>query len=290
MGLHMPAPDNRNRSDDPRRAANGMAGIDEAAAELQHWLMRRFSYLVILISAFASFGSRDLSAQDNGLPPGLARLVAPRPKLTAEEAVARAKGIILPKVQMKNVPAADVIMAIREKVMELTEGKPGVEIELTSGVAFAKPQALLNMDLKDVSLHAALEEIAKQANLVLTFESGAAGFWTQQEIADKKVILTEAQAALLKRADAIVLPKFDVQELALPEVIKLLNAQAKAADPQKRGVPIELSPTAAKAETKLTLALEGKTVSETLSYILNLANLRQKVTETKITLTSLGEK
>lgn len=265
-----------------------MAGIDEAAAELQHWPMRRFSYLVLLISAFASFGSRELSAQNNGLP-GLAGLVAPRPKLTAEEAVARAKGIILPKVQMKNVPAADVIMAIREKVMELTEGKPGVEIELTSGVAFAKPQTLLNLDLKDVSLHAALEEIAKQANLVLTFESGTAGFWTQKEIADKKVILTEAQAALLKRADAIVLPKFDVQDLALPEVIKLLNEQAKAADPQKRGVPIELSLATAVVKTRLTFTLEGKPVSEVLSYILNMANLRRTLTDTKIILKALWE-
>lgn len=270
-------------------ASQWLSGIDGAATGLQHCRMRRFSYLLILVSPLASFVCPQLSAQDRGLPPGVAALVAPRPKLTAEEAIAQAKGIILPVVWAKDAPAMDVIVEVRAKVIDLTKDKPGLDIQLTSGVAFAKPQALLNLQLKDVTLHTALEEIAKQANLVLTFEGGAAALWTKEEMADKKVVLTEAQKALLKRADTIVLPKFEVQDLALPEVIKLLNAQAKAADGQKRGVPIELSPAATAAKTKMTLTLEGKSVSEVLSYILDMANLRRKVTDSKVILAALGE-
>jgi hypothetical protein len=263
--------------------------VDEQYAKFQEDKMRRHPLALLLVAIVVNHVAGFALFAEESPGKGPAFLFQPAPKITTEEAVARSKRIMFPELRTGKISASEAIFQIRAKAMDISRGKPDVEITMTAGVAFPPEKTEIELEMKNASLHAVLEEVAKQARLVLSFDDGSAAFWTKEEIADKKAVLTEAQKAQLKRAEEIVIPNFEVKDLMLPEVIKLLNAQAKASDPEKRGVLIELSHAAAAAKTKLTISLEGKSVSDALNLIINLANLRRKMVDSKVVLAALGE-
>jgi len=95
---------------------------------------------------------------------------------------------------------------------------------------------------------------------------------------------------LTKRADGIILPKVDYREASVPEIVEHLNRASKDLDPDKVGVPIELSAAAKASNTKITLSLKNVPLTEVIKYITNLARLKYRITSSKVMIVSLDEK
>ncbi len=88
----------------------------------------------------------------------------------------------------------------------------------------------------------------------------------------------EAKAATLK------LRAIELRDATLAEAVDLLNAQAIAADPAKKGVPIFLAPNAG-GEARISLSLSDIPLAEALKYITQLSNTHALYKGDQITIT-----
>ena len=95
---------------------------------------------------------------------------------------------------------------------------------------------------------------------------------------------------ITRRADSIIFPKIDYREASVPEIIEHLNRASKDLDPNKIGVPIELSAAANASKTKITLSLKNVPLIEVVKYITNLARLEYTITSSKVLIVPLDEK
>jgi hypothetical protein len=95
---------------------------------------------------------------------------------------------------------------------------------------------------------------------------------------------------LTKRADGIIFPKIDYREASVPEIVEHLNRASKDLDPDKVGVPIELSAAAKANKTKITISLSKVPLTEVIKYITNLASLKYRITSSKVMIATFDEK
>jgi hypothetical protein len=95
-----------------------------------------------------------------------------------------------------------------------------------------------------------------------------------------------------KRTEKITFPRIEFRESKVSEIAALLSAKTKELDAEKIGVQLELTPAALAAakNTSVTLTLKNIPLIEVVKYVTNLANLKYKVTTSKIILMALDEK
>jgi general secretion pathway protein D len=95
-----------------------------------------------------------------------------------------------------------------------------------------------------------------------------------------------------KRAENIKFPRVEFRESKAPEIVAFLNAKTKDLDAEKIGVQLQLTPAALAAakDIKISITLNNIPLIEIVKYVTNLANLKYKVTTSKIMLMALDEK
>ena len=98
-----------------------------------------------------------------------------------------------------------------------------------------------------------------------------------------------AGGAIMQRAAKIVLPAVQFKESTLSDVFVQLQDKAKAADPRKRGITLELSAAAKELPVRITLTLRNVPLSKVLVYVANLAELECKPEREGLVFSVIGE-
>ena len=79
------------------------------------------------------------------------------------------------------------------------------------------------------------------------------------------------QPTVKERASKMILPKLEVNEVSLDEVLDFIRLKSKDVDPDHQGVNIIVKP-GGDASAKISLSLKMVPVSEALRYVAELSN------------------
>jgi hypothetical protein len=97
--------------------------------------------------------------------------------------------------------------------------------------------------------------------------------------------------AVKARLAAISIPVLELKEASVEDAVTIVTDAAKAADAKGVGVEVTLSKEARNKvkDTRLTLTLRNVPVKEVILYLVNLAGLKHRVTETGVELMDTNE-
>jgi hypothetical protein len=196
----------------------------------------------------------------------------------------KAERIVIPVFEFKEATLDEALEFLRKKAVESDPEKTGVKIVLKPGTT---SDARLTISLRDVPVIEALRYITGLANLeyLATADAlvvqpmgggGAAAAPTPQAAAASAPGDSGSESTALKKAEKIIIPKIELREATVAEIVNFLRAKAAGIDPDGKGVNILVKgeiPNSA----RITLSLTNIPLIEALSYTADLAGLRLKI-------------
>ena len=117
-------------------------------------------------------------------------------------------------------------------------------------------------------------------------EADGAGNDGDKMLSAESVDLTPSKRALVKKAKSIVIPNLQVREANIRNTMAFLRQEAKASDPDGKGVNIVvmLPPGDDSAQPVLTLDIQNVSLIDTLRYSCEAARLHMRIDDNAIVL------
>ena len=199
----------------------------------------------------------------------------------------KAKGIILPKVELRDAPIRDAVSFLATKSRELDPDGKGVNI------AVQLPETdttTITLSLENVPLSEAMEYLAELAGLRLEIGAfgyrllGAGKIGGMREPADGS-----PEAALLNRARGIVIPLVEFKEATIEEGAEFLRRKSAELDLEKKPVNIVVRHSKISADARITMSLRTIPLAEALKYLAELGGLQLEVGPSAFVLRPPGE-
>lgn len=234
--------------------------------------------------------------EDEKPAPAKRLLFSVQARLLEDESAVRARleKIIIPEIELRDVPLSDALAFLRKEARDFDPEKKGVN--LVHLPAEGAPEPLITVSFKEIPLTEALKYLAALSGL-------------EVEIGDPAVVLrapapktvpspdTKVETAkesmsvkpLGKSADlaaAITLPKVVLEEAPLPTVLQFLQAKSLELDPDKKGLNFILNAPGDPAPdtVRISLSLREVPLSEALRYVAELANLELRYDDDAVVL------
>ena len=196
---------------------------------------------------------------------------------------------VLPHVSFQNTPFIDAMNQLSAAARAADSNQLDYHIRLTPVAAKLMQHRTLTLDLRKAPLGQVLQTIFRTmqppAPVVLRSEPWEATIAGMDEPDPIEI----AGGPIMQRAAKITLPAVEFKESPLSEVFARLHDQSKAADPQKRGIALELSPGARELPIRITVTLRHAPLSKALVYVANLAELECKPQGDTLVFSALGE-
>jgi hypothetical protein len=198
--------------------------------------------------------------------------------------------LVIPSVTLKNATLPQAIQELNAKAKAADPRKLGFPMRVTPAAAIAAQNGRITLEMKNATLGNLLLAVVKgltpPAPLVYRADN------TQATISrtGEPDPLFVAGGVLMQRAARIILPEVSFKDTKLIDAFAAINEQAKALDPQKTGIPIELSAGAKALQLRITLSLRSVRLSEALIFMANLAKLSCGVRDGKLVFFVPGEK
>ena len=196
---------------------------------------------------------------------------------------------VIPHVSFQNTPFIDAMNQLSAATRDADPHKLDYQIRLTPAATKLMQNRTLTLDLRKAPLGQILQTIFRTmqppAPVVLRGEPWEATIASEDEPDPIEI----AGGPIMQRAAKIILPSVQFKESPLSEVFARLQDQSKAADPQKRGIALELSPGARELPVRITLTLRNVPLSKALVYVANLAELECKAQRDTLLFSTIGE-
>ncbi len=241
--------------------------------------------LLEAVKNVAQLSGVSFAAEPDALVLGTAAEANPAP---AESAVlAKARKIILPKVELREATLAEAVDFLRQKAREFDEEKEGVNLILRLGSPAGSPpsnlppeNARITMTLTNLPLIEAVHYVAGLANLQFVAEGNAlvlvpsnmAKPAPEKMKGPAHVLVPPAGSAAYDKALKIIFPKIELRAATVAEAVDLLRQKAREFDEEKQGVKLILKP-GPDANARLSLSLTNIPLSEAVRYVADLAGL-----------------
>ena len=188
---------------------------------------------------------------------------APDPTSPAE----RARQIKVPVVSFEQTSLADVVRFLAKRSRELDPQGTGVNLVLVPPPADAKP-ALVNLELRSISLLAATDYAARSVGWRLTPEASALVLQPGAEASVPATAPAAGQASpTADRARAIVIPHLEFDGAPVPQVLAFLAKRSIELDPEGIGVNFVLLLAPGTKPPAVTLNLDNIPLFEAARYM-----------------------
>lgn len=192
------------------------------------------------------------------------------------------QSIKFPTLNFPNAAVSDIIDYLRTKSRELDTQTPDPAQRGVNILHRADPSAgnvTINLSLKDVTLGAALQHVAKLAGLEMKITPyavilGAASSASVKSAASRQTVANPAGEAL---GGKIILPSVQFREILLKDAIAFIRHASSQHDPGKKGVNISIKGDG--GTSKITLDLKDVPVFEALRYCAELAGHQLSIVE-----------
>jgi hypothetical protein len=205
---------------------------------------------------------------------------------------AATKSLFVAKVQLMGTAAAAAVIAVtatitaletpRQSVEPASPGKRTEVMERASAGTPASPggpAALVARPTESKSQPAAPTALASATRPSQRPIPFSAAMIVKQE-------LSPGPAGMRSKLEDITLHKVQFRDTRLPDALKLLERQIRAADPTGTGVPLF---GAGKEDTKITLTLHQVPALEVVKYLTNLSGSDYRITEFGVELRPVGK-
>ena len=197
-------------------------------------------------------------------------------------ALARARKIVLPKVEFRDATVTEALAFLTKESREFDAEKLGVHLMARPG---AGDGAKLTLSLTNVPLIEAASYVAKLADLKFVAEGVSLIFLPADKSDPTKPPLEKPKAvenpkgapasAAFEKAQKIILPKVEFREATVTEVMDFLRLKAREFDTEKQGVSMILRPGPG-TDARMSLSLTNVPLTEVLRYVTGLAGLELK--------------
>ena len=245
-------------------------------------------------------------------------------QLMKDAQTVKGKVLIIPKIEVNNLPLSDAIQLLALEVSRLVPKGQGMDVRLDPQAPQALRDAKVTLNLHNVSLLDVLLSMAQQTNSEVSFDRQGLGLrakWTEVTSAAKpspaQIAHGEDSDAEVARDEAaiehkleIVIPHVVFHAEPLSDVLESLRAEARRLDatesnPANRGVNIFLKLPAAvevppgsaapatvpgtRANSRVTLDLGGRSLREVLDAVAGQVGMKVKVEQYAVSLVPLTE-
>lgn len=199
-----------------------------------------------------------------------------RSRLADEESLVRERlgKVIIPSIEFRDTPLSEALAFLHEASRDFDPEKVGVDL-VHQG---AEPEPLLTVSFKEIPLTEALKYLAALSGLEVVYGDP---FVILKKPAPTPAVkpapaAPPATGKTAELAAAIILPKLEIKDTPLPDVLQYLQQRSVELDPAKQGLnfilnaPGEPSP----GSIHISLSLTKIPLSEAMRYVAELSNLK----------------
>jgi beta-lactamase regulating signal transducer with metallopeptidase domain len=206
----------------------------------------------------------------------------------------QAARIVIPLLDFSELSLAEAVKLLNEKARAADPAKPGTKVYLSADLETRPSDARITLRLKNIPLEQAVRYITGLASLeferspdgikIVRPENAAAA----EPRRTRSVPLTSSgttmagdRDAVQKRAAGIVIPRLELREASLEEAVKLLGREARASDPERRGINIAVmggpGPNPNNAGNRITVDLKNISPLDAMRHIAQLAGMTVQI-------------
>lgn len=235
------------------------------------------------------------STGDETATKGNRRLVlAVRTRFVEGEAEVRERlgKIIIPSIEFRDTPLSEALAFMRKAARDFDPEKMGVS--LVHQAAEGEPDPLITVSFKDIPLTEALKYLAALSGLEVTFgdpsvilkKPGAAPAPDAAPPVPDAAAPAPAKGKTEKLAATLILPKLEIKETPLPDVLQYFQQRSVELDPAKQGINLILNAPGEPApdSIRISLSLTSIPLSEALRYTAELSNLKVRYDDEAVVL------
>jgi bla regulator protein BlaR1 len=173
--------------------------------------------------------------------------------------------IVLPAISFNDTSLEEAIdfLRLRSKELDTT-----TEVAALKGVNLVVRRAKtepgrLTMELRNVTLRKAIENVAEAAGLTMTVSQFSVALLPREDAGASKL----AQSKAMKAAEKIIIPELDLPDASLREAIDLLNRQAKQLAAEGKAPTLEPGDEEIGKARITELHLRNLPLSEVVKYV-----------------------
>ncbi|MDB6139263.1 MAG: hypothetical protein JWO94_2335 [Verrucomicrobiaceae bacterium] len=236
-------------------------------------LKEALQYCVRLSNMEVSYTPDAAVVHKPGRPPAM--------PLANSDILTPAKDIILPRWKFVNATLEETLDYLRIKSRDLDPAKVGLNIVLMD-----KPSTTsISLDLHDVTVLEAARFCASLAHMEVSYAPGTLMIHKP----GRHLPAAPEEAAAVIRAKEIILPRVDFADATVPEIVEFLREKTRDFDPKHEDINFIYKDGGTPSSAKITLALTNVPLSELLTYVAELGNLKLETDGHTIVLTPKSE-